>query len=339
MPDTLASMTASVQRWLRGENVPDQDIYDAVNDAIEALWMDLILASLSVMMEGPVTITLNAGDEGRILISVPDPVLSPAITSVPGGTLPAHSVYAGYTLVTESGSETNLSTMAALSIPANNLAQFGSVAFVSGAIGWNLYAGSASTQLSKQNDEPLEFGSGIWMEPSTGLLSAPDLPLPPTENTTGDNIFMLRHLEFKTSTGVYKTYNAGDLDSDLMRRFSSYVAAASEYQAYAWDLLNQRQLEIRPAAGQTFSPRYFFIVKPRRMRYGNASLPFPTIPSTEYIRSYALSLMFLTLHEYDAAAAWETKAEKALVKAVRALSQTNTNRNDHVTPFLYGGGR
>jgi len=330
-------MTSSIQRFLRGENVPSADIYDAVNDGIEALWMDLILASLSVMMQGPVTISLASGDEGRILVSIADPTGILAIASFASGSLGAHTVYGTYTLVTESGSETNVSPLVSANIAANNQARFGPVPFVTGAFGWNLYAGTTATQLVKQNDEPLDFTS-VWQEPPLGLISAPDLPLPPIENTTGDNIFMIRHLEFKTSSGIYKSYNAADLNSDYMRRFASYIAASSEFQTYAWDLINQRQFEIRPAVGQAFSPRYFFIVKPRRLLFPNAALPFPTIPSTEYIRDYALSLIFLSLHEYDAATAWETKADAARLKAVRALTQTNTNRNDRVTPFLYGGG-
>jgi hypothetical protein len=214
---------------------------------------------------------------------------------------------------------------------------------IPGALGWNLYVGTTVNNLAKQNDEPLSIlvASGpptnqVFNEPATGFIAQPDGgPAPPTENTTGDNIFYIRHLEFKTSSGMYKRYYAGDLDSEFMSRMATYIASTSEYQTYAWDLINQRQLEIRPAVGAAFAPRYFYIVKPRKMRFPQSPLPFPNVPQTEFIRSYALSMIFLSLHEYVAAEAWEAKADKALLKAVRAVTEMNANRNNRVTPYLY----
>lgn len=324
-------MRADVVDWLGGENVSLSRVNGAINDGVEALWEVLILAAVQIMMGGPVTIALAAGDEGRILVSIADPTVAPTLSDVVLGSLASHAVVAGYTLVTESGSETLLSPTSTRTVAINNVLSIAAPAFVSGAIGWNAYVGT-SGRMAKQNAEPIPFGTA-WQEAETGSLDDPQFPSPPQENSTGDNIFYIRHLEFQTSSGMYKSYNAGDLDSDFMRSFAGSIAATSEYQNYAWDLINQRQLEIRPAVGQAFSPRYFYVMKPRRMRFDNAPLPFPTIPSTEFIRNYALSLIFLSLHEYDASQAWDTKADKALIKAVRAVTAMHRNRNDRVTPF------
>lgn len=343
MLDTLVSMRADVTEWLGGENLRAARINSAINDAIESLWQSLILAALNIFMNGPVTISIAAGDEGLNIVSIEDPTSAPTATDVAGGSLAATSYQIAYTYVTESGSETLLSPVLVYGRGVNATAQVSiPITTIDGAIGWNLYVGTSTNNLAKQNDEPIPILTGVgnpaqqtYDEPSTGFVVQPDGPAPPTENTTGDNIFYIRHLEFQTSQGGYQAYNAADLDSEMMRRLSATTATASEYQRYAWDLINQRQLEIRPAAGTSFIPRYFFIQKPRRLLFDSSPLPFPTLPSTEFIKTHSLSALFLSLHEYEASAAWEKKSDKALQKAVRAISQINTNRNTSVTPYMY----
>jgi hypothetical protein len=341
-------MRGEVVEWLSGERVNDTRVNSAINDAIEDLWAALILASMSSFMAGPVSLPLPINAERIQLVSVPDPAVGPTYAApVAGGPYVAqHNPYVVITYVTESGSETNPSPISGSAIAVGFLAQLAAIPFVAGAIGWNLYswvggaldpAPTVSTGFAKQNDEPIPFGVP-FIEPPNGFVNADGQSVfspPPTENTTGDNLAYIRHFEFQTSSGMYKTYDRGDIDSSFMRKMASYVSTSSEYQTYAWDLINQRQLEIRPATGQAFTPRYFYVVKPRRLRFDNAALPFPTIPSTEFIRTYALARIFLSLHEYDAATGWETAAEKKRLACMRALSMVNVNLNQSVTPYLY----
>lgn len=340
--ETLASMRAQIQRWLRGEKCEDAQINDAINDAGDALWQNLILAALHVYMAGPVTIPLAAGQEGVILISIPDPIAAPTVLEVPAAdpARPVEIMDIGYTYVTESGSETMLSPITTHTLSSGGLlAAVQAPPISNGAIGWNGYVRTPAIigNLVLQNAAPLPFltTGTTFNEPETGWIADPNAKSPPTENQTGDNIFYIRHFEFKTSSGMFKSYNAGDLDSDFMRRMSQTIATTSEYQTYAWDLINQRQLEIRPPVGASFNPRYFYIVKPRRLAFDTSPMPFQQVPATEFLRDYALSELFLSLHEYEASAEWTTRADRSLLRAVRALTQTNSNRNERVTPYMH----
>lgn len=348
-PTTLREMAAQVARWTLGENLQPQQVNDAINDAVESLWNSLVLAVLSIFMQGPVSVQIAGGAERAQLVSIPDPTVLPTAANVTGGTLPAITYQVAYSYVTSSGSETNISPVLAFARLLNNLASISiPVTDIADAIGWNLYIGTDTLNLCKQNAVPIPIQASppatpilqqTYMEPLTGFVVSPNGPLPPTENTTADNLSYIRHLEFQIPTnGGYMAYNQGDIDSIMMRRFAGSIATSSPYQSYAWDLINQRQLEIRPAAGATFTPRYFFVAKPRRMAFPNSPLPFPTIPSTEFIKCHALGELFLSLHEYEAGDRWDAKSEKRRIEAVRAVSQMNYNLNDRVTPYLSGGG-
>lgn len=346
VPTNLAEMRSSVQRWLMREKISDDQINDAINDAIESFWDTAILAVLNIFMGGPVNVTIPSAAERVQLTTIPDPTVAPTITATAGGNYAStHDVYAVYTIVTDSGSETLPSPIGSLTnIAIANVALIAPPSFVSGALGWNLYTqvnatGSPAptdvTMFGLQNADPQPFGAS-YQEPDTGFVNPNGqnaLNPPPVENTTGDNIAFIQHLEFKVPTGQYIAFDAGDLDSTMMRRFNQVIATPSPYQQYAWDLINQRQLEIRPAAGATFIPRYFYIAKPRRLAFDNSPLPFQNAPTTKYFRCQSLSDLFLSIHEYTAAAAWETKAQTELLRAVRAVSRINTNRNVYVTPF------
>jgi len=330
--DTLASMRASVIQWLRGSRVDDSQIDDAINDAVDSLFTTLLRASMSVLMGGPVNLTLDASSDGVNIISIADPTVAPTVTDVVSGALAEHTVVAGYTLATESGTETLISPATSHVVAVNNVAQVAAPAFVAGAIGWNMYCGSASTRLAKQNEEPIPFGVN-FIEDDSGITNNPDDPVPPTQNTTADNIFYIRHLEHQTPDGNWTPWNQGDLDSLMMRRLGRTIPGRSDYFTYGWDLINQHQLEVRPALGAQMTTRMFFIVKPRRMRFNNSPLPFPTVPSTEFFRNFALSLIFLSLREINLATAWEKKADTARARCELALTFSNRPRNARVTPY------
>lgn len=314
MLDTLGSMRGSiVTDWLNGESVPSNRVNDAINDAVDSLWKTLIQAALSVFMGGPVTLSIASAAERTTVVSIANPGASPAASDVAATdpALAAHTVRYAITYVTESGSETLASTEASHTTAIGKLTAVHFPPLTTGAIGWNLYASmlGGTSALVKQNDAPLDFAN-YFNEPSdAGFNSDPNGPLVPTENTTGDDIFYIRNIEVQATHGGFKPWDGADLNSALMRAAGWNLAAASTYQSYYWDLINQRQLEMRPAAGMALNPRYFYVKKPRRMRFDNSPLPFPNVPATEFIRSYALSRIFLSVFEFDAAKAWASIAE------------------------------
>jgi len=329
-------MAAEVVDWLRGSKASEAQVNSAINDAIDTEFKSLIRASLSILMGGPTDLTISAAAERTTLITIANPTSGPGIseTDADDPTLAVHSVRAAYTYATESGTETlpspetdyttsGLGKVAVITHPQT----------VTGAIGWNLYAsGSPTGTLVKQNDEPFALNTS-YTEPDGGFTFEPNDPEPPSENTTGDNIFYIRHMEVQTTNGVLKAWNNADIDSDFMRRQGLTIAGTSEYQSYAYDLINQRQLEIRPTMGATLRACYFFIVKPRRLAFSNSPLPFPTVPDTKFIRCQALSDIFLALREYKASESWQKKADTELASCVLAITAMNRPKNQRVTPF------
>jgi hypothetical protein len=290
-------------------------------------------------MGGPVTLTIDAATSRETIVSITDPTVAPTVsdTAAQDPALTAHTVDVAYTYVTASGTETLLSPTTTHTCGVGEVAAVHPPAIVDDAVGWNCYARSASVgELVKQNDEPLEFlttSAAYFVEEDTGFTNDPGDPLPPTENTTGDNIFYIRHIDVLTPSNVLRSWNQGDIDSDMMRRLALTYASTSEYQNYGFDLINQRTLEIRPPTGATLTTKYFFVVKPRRMRFDNSPLPFPTVPSEEFLRNFALSGIFLALREINLAAAWEKKADASRVRCELALTATNRPKNQRVTAY------
>lgn len=331
----LGDALAELDRWMRepvDTTVPGIGS-DAVNDGIESLWQTLITINLSIFFQGPVNISFANASERVMLASVADPVVSQAIGSIAGGALAQHTLFGLYTLVTESGTETLPSPQSTAVIAINNLGLVAPPAYVPGAMGWNWYAGDTAARLGKQNDDPILFNQS-WQEPESGITDAPDMPLPPVINSTADNIFYVRKMELKTPDGTYRSWSQTDIDSELMKRASSTIAMASPYQRYAWDLVNQTTIEVRPALGEAEIPRMFFINKPRKLRFKNSPMPFLSVPYSAFIRYYALSLLKLSVDEYDAAESWEAKAEKERQTIVRAVLTMSHGKNKRVVPFM-----
>lgn len=332
-------MRGEISKWLRGDLVDvdgQSQINDAINNAIEKIWMSAIQVQLSrfIGTSSPVTFQLPSGTEEVNLISIADPTtpLAPANTVL--GALGIRTYNLGYTYVTESGSETLQSPISIWNVPANNLVNVTAPAPVAGALGWNLYAGILNQAL--QNQQPLPFGV-ISQEPATGFQDYPTFQqTPPTKNCTADNISYIQHLEMITTDGLKIAWNQADLDSQLMRRMARVFPSASQYTSFAWDLINGNRLEFRPVPGTDFSPRYWYIAKPRRLRYDQAEIPYASLAGFhEYIWSYSLSLCKLSLEEYQASEEWEKKANAAKLDAMLALSQENVSRNNRIIPYLF----
>jgi hypothetical protein len=328
-------MKASVEKWLR-ESVDPDLCGDAINDAIESLWESLILVQLSLFMEGPVNVTFAAAAERAQIVVITDPLVAPVAGILAGGSLAAGRTYSiTYTLVTESGSETLESPALAYTVVgANNLCEVNTPAFVDGAIGWNCYASQSAALRCRQNDMPIPFSQLIYVEPETGWVNEPSLPSPPLANTTSDNVFYIRHMELALASGGYRAWDQADIDSELLRRASRGVASSSQYQNYYWDLINGRTIELRPAAGVQQIPRYFYIAKPRRLRYDNAAIPFQTLTAKRFIRYFALSLLCVSIYEFDQARGWEDQAEKARTQMLLSVNQQNQAKHRTITPYI-----
>lgn len=341
MPATLGTIKGSIQDWIDGETIPDRRFNSAINNAIESLWSSIINFNVGLMMHGPVSLDLTTGTEGIYLVSIIDPTValtvSEALSQDPARAQETLDI--SYTYVTESGTETMLGpvTTHTLSVPGR-IAAVHPPQIVDGAFGWNLYARDTSSvgNLVLQNDAPLPFlttSSEYQNEPESGWLNDPSLPQPPIENTTGDDICYIRHLECQMPDLGWKSYDAADVDSLMMRKVARFVSSGSQYQNYSWDLINQRQLEIRPALGTDLTPRYFYVKRPRRLRYDNSPLPFLTVPATAFLEAYASSRLLLSIREFESAQAWGLIAEQERQTCLKVVLDMNRPKMVSITPF------
>jgi hypothetical protein len=359
MADTLGSIKAEVLGWLRGDYATDTDaplVNSAINDSIEDIWNSMIQVQLARFfgLDSPVSFTLAAGLERVQLVLIPDPVSAPVGVTIAGGALGARTYSLAYTYVTESGAETLPSPIQNLAIGANNLAQVPAPAAVPNAIGWNLYASVSNTTalLGLQNQLPLPFGFPFteislgWVDypgaqQQPGVVQSPSVATPgstgvPSENTTADNIAWITHMEVRTSDTLLRSWNQYDIDSELFRRYGRELSSASEYQTYVWDLINGNRLEVRPSAGITFNPRYFYIARPRRLRYDQGNIPYTQITGVhEFVVDKAIGKLKLGLDEYLAANAWDSKAAAIRAQVIAGLTQELWAKNTRIAPHLF----
>jgi hypothetical protein len=359
MADTLGSIRAEILGWLRGDYATDNDkplVNSSINDAVEDIWNSMIQVQLARFfgLDSPVTFTLASGLERVQLVLIPDPTIAPTGVTVAGGALGARTYALAYTFVTESGAETLPSPIQNLAIGANNLAQVPAPIPVANAIGWNLYASVSNTTalLGLQNQQPLPFGVP-FTEPPVGFVDYPgaqqqpgvvqgaSVATPaaqgvPSENTTADNIAWITHMEVRTSDTLLRAWNQYDIDSELFRRYGRELSSASEYQTYVWDLINGNRLEVRPSAGQQFTPRYFYIARPRRLRYDQGGIPYTQISGVhEFIVDSALAKCKLGVDEYLASQAWDAKAAAIRAQIIAGLTQELWAKNTRITPHLF----
>src|SRR5262249_25329262 len=126
MSDTLGSMRAEILLEMRGDLSGAGDIpliNSKINNAIENLWMAMMRVALARFFgsDQPVSFTLASGAEFVLLTSITDPATPLVGVAVAGGALGGRTYKLSYTLVTESGSETNPSPVQNLVVGANNL--------------------------------------------------------------------------------------------------------------------------------------------------------------------------------------------------------------------------
>ena len=329
-------MKAAISRWCR-EPIDDDIATDAVNDSVEKLWLAIATANMSALLGGPVqNVSFSAGDERKTIVSIADPVAAPTLSQAAGGTLVAHTLFAAYTLVTESGSETLPSPTASLAVLLNNLGSVAPPAFVQGAIGWNLYAATADgTRLALQNAGPLDFAA-TWQEPPEGVTSSPDLPSPPTMNGTADDIVCVNVLEVQNPDNTWTRWEGADLQGLTMTRAERMIAPNSTYAPYFYDVVNGSTFEVRPALGGNAIPRYFYTKKPRRLRFNQAPIPLQRYSgSTEAVRDYAIAKVKMGLEEFEAAQGWMANAAALQAQILSTVNLMNRNKVRRITPFMY----
>lgn len=343
MTDTLRSLRTEIQLECRGDfsGSTDEDtiVNAAINDSIEDIWIAMMQAHLAKFFgsDSPVSFTLPQNSERYTIVSIADPIVAPVVVQVAGGALAdAIQFMVGYTLVTESGSETNLSptTLTAARI-ANNLFQVNSPANPGNAFGYNVYVGPAG-QLALQNQQPIPFGTS-YTEPPTEWQGYPiNETTPPIANTTADNLSWIQHLEIRTSDTLLRAWNQVDIDSEVMRRMARTLSTASEYQTYVWELDNNGVLEFRPMTGLNFQPRYWYVAKPRRLRYDQAPIPYVAIAGVHlFLKCYAKNLLFLGVNEFINADGWLQRANAGKNDIQMALMMELWNKNKRVVPHLF----
>ena len=342
--DTLGSIRGEILGWLRGDYATDTDlpiVNAAVNDAIEDIWNAMIQVQLARFfgLDSPVSFTLPSGAERVQLVSITDPTAAPTVGGVAGGGLGARTYLVAYTYVTESGSETLPSPATSQAIGANNFAQTTAPTPVANAIGWNCYVSVSNNAalLGLQNQNPLPFGvpftetavgfvdyPGAQQQPGAIQSASSATPASvgvPSENTTADNVSWITHMEVRTSDTLLRSWNQFDINSELFRRYGRELSSASEYQTYVWDLINGNRLEFRPSAGMTFTPRYFYIAKPRRLRYDQGAIPYTQVTGVhEFIVDKAIARLKLGVEEYAANQAWNGEAQQVKAGIMAALT-------------------
>lgn len=310
-------------------------INDAINNGIERFWTQAMKVQVSrfVGSDSPVSFTIASGSERVRIVAIANPAVQIGAGIVVSGALVDRTYNIGFTYITESGSETLQSPQRIWHANAGELVTVIAPAPVTGALGWNLYSGQVNQALQNQN--PLPFDVTL-QEPATGYRDYPEFQqVPPTVNRTADNIAYIQHLEMVQSDGTKRAWDQYEIDSSVMRALASTFPVASEYATYAWDLIDGNVVELRPAAGMTMNPRFWYVKKPRRLRYDQADLPYASITGLhEYLTNFAIGACKLSMEEYGAARSWDARAAESLMGILLALNTENLNKNRNITPYL-----
>jgi len=347
MTDTLKSLRTEIQLEARGDFAGSSDedsiVNAAINDALESIWTAMMQCHLAKFFgaDSPVTFALPQNTERFRVVGITDPTIAPTVNQVAGGALVDAAVFTvGYTLVTESGSETLLSpTTLTAARNNNNVFQVVSPANPGNSFGYNVYAGPAG-QLALQNQQPIPFGTN-YTEPVTEWQGYPIFEqTPPLLNNTGDNLSWIEHLEVRTSDTLLRSWNQVDIDSEVMRRMARTLSTASEFQHYVWELtsdgLGNSTLEFRPMTGSAFNPRYWYVAKPRRLRYDQASVPYVNIVGVhKFLKAQAKADLYLGINEFMVSQGWGQKATEEKTNIQMALMMETWSKNTRIVPFLF----
>lgn len=340
---SLTTMGDMIRRILNDINEPvntknQNQVADYLNDAIESIWMTMLLATLSRFSKGPVQQVFGAGQTSFNLVTVPDPTTPLAVTNVPtSGTQPPSLIYYAYCLVTDSGSTTKLSPIVSSGVFFHNTIRLSSPAITSAmaqdVVGWYLFAGLNADGSDLGQQTPLLAIGTPWTVPMVAISPAPNSPYPPTENTTADNIFNIVRLDVQNTDTTWTNWIQTNLNSSVFTDFQKKVSSTTTWLPFVYDFISDRQVEVRPALGTTMTGTFFFTVRPRRLRFALSRMPYPQFALTGFLHDYVISKFTLGIYEYDAADRWNDRAEKERQRVKEQVGQTNFNQNTTVRPF------
>src|SRR6185369_12916662 len=294
-----------------------QGIYDDIGDAIESIWESAMLATLSKFIKGPVNQLVTSRTTN--IVSVPDPTTAPTTgLPTPGGALPIRTYYVSYCLVTDSGSTTRVSPLATYPINANLL---GSVApplnpstqdVPEGVVGWYVFVGynPDGSDQGQQSLVPMPFNQ-VWFESPAGITQAPNAPSAPSANTTGDNIFSINRIDVQNVDMTWTQWLQTNIGSTAWTQMQHRIATQTTWQNFAYDLIDNRQLEVRPdPQGYPLNANYFYVYKPRRPRFPQSRLPFTSFACQEFLFNRALSRYLWGIYEFEAGDRWNKASEE-----------------------------
>ena len=143
-------------------------------------------------------------------------------------------------------------------------------------------------------------------------------------------------MEIRTSDTLLRAWNQVDIDSEVMRRMARTLSSASEYQSYVWELDNNGVLEFRPMTGLNFQPRYWYVAKPRRLRYDQAPIPYVSIAGVHrFIKLQAKADLWLGVDEYIKSDGAQQRAGSQKQDIQMALMMELWKKNMRVVPHLW----
>lgn len=333
----MGALVTRIKRWLAEPLTDDLLAYDAANDALESIWMAVLLSTLSKFTKGPVSQVIPANSTSIRLITIPDPVSGPTVTTQVGGALPDRTEYWAYTYVTDSGSMTLPSPLTPIAVPANSVAVVAPPPQVADAIGWAAWGATdpAGLTLGLQSTGLEVFTGPGYFEQETGIAPYPDSPPPPTQNSTGDNIFAVERLEVNNVNMTTTAWIQSNQASTLWTKMGKIMAGtATSWTPYAYDFIDNNQVQFRPAPGYDLDGSLLYIIRPRRLRFPQSRLPFTSFACQKFLVNQSVADILLSLYEYEAHDRWNAKAKDERQAIVLQVSQSNWNRDVTVTPFL-----
>ena len=328
---TLGDMAARINRAAR-ERIDRDLACDFINDAVESLFNAAILATLSKFVGRPLSVVIPADTTSYQIATIPDPTNYALVGTTAGGTLPDRTYEVCYAYVTDSGTTTRKSPAVTQLVAANTLATVSPPDYVDDAIGYFVYAG-VSGRMAQQGNVPLPFDQ-MWIEPPSGVIQAPDGPLPPRVNTTGDNVYAIQRIDVANQDLTFTNWLQATTNSSAWTQYQNRFPVPSTFPRHAYDLINNNTVEFRPQAGTDLPTTILYTVRPRRLRFLKSRLPYMSFVSQPFIFAQSFADVLRTLQEDKSADSWQTRADRLKLETVLAIAGENFNRNDTVKQYM-----
>jgi hypothetical protein len=157
-----------------------------------------------------------------------------------------------------------------------------------------------------------------------------------------DELAYIKEVTVRSDNGTLRTWQAAELGGEWMKRAQREVASTSSSSPYVYDVLTNSTMEVRPAAGTTLTPSFFYVRKVKRMIVGaspagddDSPLPFGSyVASWPYIKYKSMSLIQAVLKEWAASQYWDGMAERQKGEAQQVANQQNVQRQRTIVPFM-----